>query len=107
LEYLSSELEEDLPPSALAKVGENLVRWTALKVDAGLLEGTGAGPGIVGLRNVSGANSTSVAATPTNFAKFRDAEYELLVDNGEPRVWVMHPRSWKTLFGDQDRHLER
>lgn len=95
-EIISTELEEDFSTDALAAVGDNLLKQLALKVDLGLLEGTGA-PDTVGIRNVPGANSTSLAAAPTNFVKFRDAEYELRADNGEPAVWVMHPRSWSRL----------
>lgn len=99
LQYLSTELEEDLSSAALTAIGQNLVKSLATKVDLGLLEGTGAGPGIVGIRNTVGVNSTSLAATPTNFVKFRDAEYELALDNGSGVVWVLHPRTWKTLAG--------
>lgn len=95
-ELLSTELEEDFSTNALAAIGENLLKQLALKVDLGLLEGTGAAD-VVGIRNVVGANSTSLAGTPANFVKFRDAEYELRLDNGEPTVWVMHPRTWSRL----------
>ena len=96
LETLSTELEEDMEADALGAIGSNLLRQLALKVDLGLLEGLGASEA-VGIRNVVGANSTSLAATPSNFVKFRTAEYELRLDNGEPVVWVMHPRSWSRL----------
>lgn len=98
LETLTSELLEDYSSDALAAFGGNLMRRLALRVDAGLLEGDGASD-VVGIRNVVGANATSVAATPANFAKFRTAELELLTDDGVPVVWVMHPRTWATLAG--------
>lgn len=97
-ETLSTELEEDYSANALATFGNNLLARLALRVDLGLLEGDGA-LDLVGLRNAVGANSTTVAATPSNFAKFRTVEYELRLDNGEPVVWVMHPRTWNTLAG--------
>jgi HK97 family phage major capsid protein len=96
LETISSEIVEDFSADALAAVGENLLRQLALRVDLGLLEGLGAAD-TVGIRNVVGANSTSLAATPTNFATFRTGEYELRLDNGDPAVWVMHPRTWTRL----------
>lgn len=95
-EELTSELVEDYSASALAVFGDNLLKRLALRVDLGFLEGDGA-QDLLGIRQVSGTNSTSVAGKPTNFQKFRDAEYELLLDNGNPVVWVMHPRSWSTL----------
>jgi HK97 family phage major capsid protein len=98
LEVFSSEWAEDASPEALSMVSENLLRQLAIRVDLGLLEGTGA-LDCVGIRNVVGANSTSVAATPASFTKFRDAEYELRLDNADPKVWVLHPRTWKTLSG--------
>lgn len=96
LEVISTELSEDFSVDALAAIGDNLLRQLALRVDLGLLEGLGAGDA-VGIRNVVGATNTSLAATPTNFATFRTAEYELRLDNGTPVVWVMHPRSWTRL----------
>lgn len=98
-EELSTELVDDYSTEALGVFGQNLLNQLALRVDLGLLEGNGAAD-CVGIRNTVGANSTSVAATPANFAKFRDAEYELRLDNGLTSgggVWVMHPRTWKTL----------
>lgn len=96
LETISTELSEDFSADALAAIGENLLRQLAIRVDLGLLEGLGASDA-VGIRNVVGANSTSLAGTPTNFATFRTAEYELRLDNGNPVVWVMHPRTWTRL----------
>ena len=96
LEILTSELEEDFSSDALAAIGENLLKQLALRVDLGLLEGTGAAD-VVGIRNVVGATTTSLAGTPSNFVKFRTAEYELRNDNGDPVVWVMHPRTWSRL----------
>lgn len=95
VEYLSSELWEDYSASALATFGNNLLSWLALKVDLGLLEGDGSGPGIVGLRNTPGINTTSMAATLT-LAKIRQIVYEAMVDNATPSSFVMHPRSWLT-----------
>lgn len=97
LQKLSSELVEDAPADALGLFGDNLIESVARKLDAQFLEGTGAGTDLVGIRNVSGANSTSVAGTPSTFDKFADAVYELRADNGRPSAWVLHPRTWNTL----------
>ncbi len=97
-ELLSSELAEDASNGALDAFSANMLKHLALRVDLGLLAGDGASD-IVGIREAAGANSTSVAGTPSNFADFRTAEYELRVDDADPRVWVMHPRTWNTLAG--------
>lgn len=98
IEHLTTELVEDYSSAALQVFGQNLLKRLALRVDLGLLEGTGAND-IVGIRYVPGANATSVAAVPADFSKFRTAEYELRLDDADPRVWVQHPRTWNTLAG--------
>ncbi len=97
---ISSELGEDFSADAMDVLGSNMLNALALKVDLDLLEGTGAG-GVVGLRNWPGINTTSVAGVPTNFAKFREVEYELDAANANltNAVWLMHPRSWWVLGG--------
>ena len=93
---LSTELEEDLTQDALSLFGQNMLEALARKVDRGFLEGAGASD-VIGLRNITGVNSTSVAALPADFDKFSDALYEAQLDNAEPNVWIAHPRSWNTL----------
>lgn len=94
---LSSELIEDMSADALNVFGENQLEALARKMDAQFLEGTGSGPGTVGIRNITGANATSVAATPADFDKWSTAIYEAQNDNATPAVWVTHPVVWKTL----------
>ncbi len=93
----SSELVEDMSADALAVFGDNALEGLARKIDAQFLEGNGSGPGLVGIRNLAGVNSTSVAATPADFDKWSDAKYEAQADNADPSIWLGHPRSWNTL----------
>ncbi len=95
---LSTELEEDFSADALDVIGQNMLNGLALKVDADLLDGDGAG-GVVGIRNWPGVSTTSVAAVPTSFAKLKEVEYELDAANADlgSAAWLMHPRSWYTL----------
>jgi HK97 family phage major capsid protein len=99
LVQISTEAEEDFNENALQLLADNLLKALALKVDAQLLEGTGAGPGLVGIRSWPGINTTSVGAVPSNFAKLREVEYELAAADAdvENAVWLLHPRSWWTL----------
>jgi HK97 family phage major capsid protein len=93
----SSELVEDMSADALAVFGDNALEGLARKIDAQFLEGNGSGPGLVGIRNLAGVNSTAVAATPADFDKWSDAKYEAQADNADPSIWLGHPRSWNTL----------
>jgi HK97 family phage major capsid protein len=96
VDYLSSELIEDASFVALQAFGGNLLRNLAAAVDNALLEGLG-GTDALGIRNIPGASSTSQANLPTDFSKFRDAEYSLRNSNAHGAVWVMHPRTWNVL----------
>ena len=95
---LSTELEEDFSADALDVIGQNMLNGLALKVDADLLDGTGAG-GVVGIRNWPGISTTSVAGVPTDFDDFREVEYELDAANADlsSAAWLMNPRSWFVL----------
>jgi HK97 family phage major capsid protein len=95
-EILSTELEEDMSASALDVLGQRMLRDLAARVDSGLLQGTGAAD-VVGLFSQSGVSTTSVAALPTNFNNVDEAIYQLELNDGTPRCWVMHPRTWRTL----------
>jgi len=93
-ELLSSELEEDASSSALTAVGNRMLKDLAIRVDNGLLQGTGASD-VVGLFLQSGVSSTSVAGLPADFDKVAEAVYQLELNDGNPVAWIMHPRSWR------------
>jgi HK97 family phage major capsid protein len=93
---LSSEFVEDASQDALALFAQNALIQLGLKVDYGMLEGTGASQ-LVGIRNTVGISTTSVAGTPADFDKFSDTLYAAELANANPTAWVMHPRSWNTL----------
>jgi HK97 family phage major capsid protein len=95
-ETLSTELEEDMNANALSVLGERMLRDLAARVDSGLLQGTGA-LDAVGLFSQAGVSTTSVAALPTNFNNVDEAIYQLELNDGTPRCWVMHPRTWRIL----------
>jgi HK97 family phage major capsid protein len=95
-ETLSTELEEDMNANALSVLGERMLRDLAARVDSGLLQGTGA-LDAVGLFSQAGVSTTSVAALPANFNNVDEAIYQLELNDGTPRCWVMHPRTWRIL----------
>lgn len=94
---VSTELVEDAPADALTLLGENLLEALARELDDQMLSGTGSGGDLVGLRNISGVSTTSVAATPASMDKFVDTIYAAKNANAVPSCWVLHPRSWSTL----------
>jgi len=91
-ETLSSELAEDFDASALSVLGDRMLRDLAAKVDQSFLQGLGAGD-VLGIFNQIGVSTTSVAGVST-IAKAQEAEYQLLLNDGNPTAWIMHPRSW-------------
>lgn len=95
-ETLSTELEEDMSANALEVLGARMLRDLAARVDSGLLQGTGA-LDCVGLFSQAGVSTTSVAALPADFDNVDEAVYKLELNDGTPRCWVMHPRTWRTL----------
>jgi len=101
LVQVSNELIDDSDPSVVETLRDHLVKTLALKLDAGLLEGTGTPPEPTGLKNFSG-KQTLIAATngqaPT-FDNFADA-IALLEAVNVPRERmriVCHPRNISTL----------
>ena len=91
-ELLSSENIEDANSDALSILGERMLKDLAVRVDSGLIQGTGASD-VVGIFNQPGVSTTSVAGVPT-IAKAQEAEYQLLNNDGNPTAWIMAPRSW-------------
>src|SRR5215211_8892720 len=101
LTQASNELLEDSDPPLAKVLTDHLMKVLSLKLDAGILEGTGTPPEPTGLKNVSG-KQTLVAATngasPT-FDNFADA-IALLEAVNVPRERmriVCHPRNISTL----------
>ena len=95
--YLSRELEEDLSADALQVFGDNQIEALARQLDYQFLEGTGAGPGLTGIRNMPGISNTSLAAAPSDFDKLSDVLYAARNANARPTTWVMAERSWTAL----------
>jgi len=101
LTQVSNEVLEDSDPPLAKVLTDHLTKVLSLKLDAGILEGTGTPPEPTGLKNVSG-KQTLVAATngasPT-FDNFADA-IALLEAVNVPRERmriVVHPRNISTL----------
>lgn len=100
LNVLSNEVRMDSVPAILDAVGASMVRALALKLDAGIFEGSGTPPEIRGLRNTSGIGSVSMGANGgplTNLDSIADALGVLTAANANPSAIVMHPRAWQTL----------
>ena len=91
-ELLSSENIEDANSDALSILGERMLKDLAVRVDSGLIQGTGASD-VVGIFNQPGVSTTSVAGVPT-IAKAQEAEFQMLNNDGKPSAWIMAPRSW-------------
>jgi len=93
----SNEVLDDSDPSIASVLNDHLLRVLALKLDAGLLEGSGTPPEITGLKNIAGKQTLAVAtngATPT-LDTIADAIALLEAVNvplDRMRV-VMHPRN--------------
>jgi len=68
LVQFSNEVLDDSDPSIASVLNDHLMKVLALKLDAGLLEGTGTAPEIRGLKNVVGIQTVSAGtngASPT------------------------------------------
>lgn len=101
IERLSNEVINDSEPAILDVVGQSLVRSISLKLDLGILEGSGTPPEIRGLKNTSGIQTVSMGAnglTPTNLDPFADAIGALEAANANATAIIMQPRTWKTLI---------
>lgn len=100
LERLSNELINDSVPAILDIAARSLVRSISLKLDLGILEGSGTAPEIRGLKNTSGIQTVSMGTNglvPINLDPFADAIGALEASNAEATACIMHPRTWKTL----------
>lgn len=100
LVYASNELIADSNPDAQDVLAENLARAVALKLDLGMLEGTGTAPEIRGLKNQSGIQTVSMGtngAALTNLDPFADALGLLAEANADGKAIVMHPRNWRAI----------
>jgi HK97 family phage major capsid protein len=102
LQRVSNEALVDSNPALLDVVAAGLVRACALKVDLGMLEGSGTPPEIRGLKNVSGITLNSDLGAnglkPVNLDTWASAIGSVLTANGDPAAVVMHPRTWGTLI---------
>lgn len=101
LSFMSNEVRDDSVPAVLELVGESMARALGLKLDLGMLEGTGTAPEIWGLKNQSGIQTVSMGtngAQLTNLDAFADALGLLDAANaGDQRVIIMPPRNWTAL----------
>ena len=101
LTQVSNEVLGDSDPPLTNVLNDHLMKVLGLKLDAGLLEGTGTPPEPVGLKNVSGRQTLAAATNgqaPT-FDNFADA-IALLEAVNVPRERmriIVHPRNLSTL----------
>lgn len=101
LVQFSNEVLDDSDPSIATILNAHLLTTLALKLDAGLLEGSGTAPEIRGLKNIAGIQTVTAGAngaTPT-LDMFADA-IALLEAVNVPRERmriVVHPRNVATL----------
>jgi HK97 family phage major capsid protein len=63
LTQVSNELIDDSDPSIVDVLNDHLIKVVSLKLDAGLLEGSGTPPEPVGLKNISGSSRSRRART--------------------------------------------
>jgi HK97 family phage major capsid protein len=101
LVQFSNEVLDDSDPSIAAILNAHLMSTLALKLDAGLLEGSGTPPEIRGLKNIVGTQSVSagVNGASATLDQFADA-IALLESVNVPRERmriVVHPRNVATL----------
>lgn len=101
LTLMSNEIVDDSIPAILELVGDSITRSLGLKLDLGMLEGSGTAPEIRGLRNQSGIQTVSMGtngAALTNLDPFAEAIGQLDGANaGAMRAIVMSPRNWTAL----------
>jgi HK97 family phage major capsid protein len=101
LVQVSNELVDDSDPSIVNVLNDHLLKVLSLKLDAGLLEGSGTPPEPVGLKNISGKQTLSAGTNGASatFDVFADA-IALLESVNVPRERmriVTHPRIVATL----------
>lgn len=101
LVQVSNEALTDSDPNLTQVLNDHLMKTLGLKLDAGLLEGTGVAPEPVGLKNIATKQTLAAAANgqaPT-FDNFADA-IALLEGVNVPRERmriIVHPRNLSTL----------
>ena len=101
LVQFSNEVLDDSDPSIATVLNDHLLRVLALKLDAGLLEGSGSAPEVTGLKNISGKqtlNSATNGQQPTldNIADAIALLEAVNVPIDRMRL-VVHPRNVSTL----------
>jgi len=101
LTQFSNEVLDDSDPSIASVLNDHLLTTLALKLDAGLLEGTGTAPEIRGLKSIAGTQTIAAAANgqaPTldNFADAIALLEAVNVPRERIRI-VMAPRNVGTL----------
>jgi HK97 family phage major capsid protein len=98
---LTNELIADSHPAVLDVVTGNLVRSLALKLDAGIYNGSGIAPEITGLVNQSDIQGVEMGggdgAPIENLDPLAEAISLLEEENAEATAVILHPRTWGTL----------
>jgi HK97 family phage major capsid protein len=105
LTYASNELFDDSTPELAALVGTSVARSMALKLDKGLLEGSGTAPEIRGLKNQSGIQTLSAGTNggAMTIDLVADALGLLNAANaGARRAIYMPARTWTALSKVKD-----
>lgn len=101
LTFASNELFDDSNPDLAELLGENIARSMSLKLDKGLLEGSGTAPEIRGLKNQSGVQVLSMGANGAgldNLDPIADGLGQLDAANAGPRRAIYMPsRNWTVL----------
>ena len=101
LTQVSNEVLDDSDPPLVGVLNDHLMKVLALKLDAGLLEGTGTPPEPTGLKNITG-KQTLAAATNGQAPTFDNSADAIALLEGvnvprERMRIVAHPRNLSTL----------
>ena len=101
LVQFSNEVLDDSDPSIATVLNQHLLTVLALKLDAGLLEGTGVSPEIRGLKNIAGIQTVAAGANGATATLDMIADAIALLEAvNVPRERmriVLHPRNVATL----------
>lgn len=104
----SNELLSDSNPSAREIIARDHQSQLAARLDLDMLQSTGTGNTITGLRRTPGVTTTALGSGNGGTITLNDIEaglYRLEADNADlSRVAIfMHPRTWSTLRREQDQ----
>ncbi|HUR35473.1 MAG TPA: phage major capsid protein [Vicinamibacterales bacterium] len=93
----SSEWFSDADPNPRQIIEEDHRQQLAARLDKDMLEGSGTGSTIMGLRSYGTATSLAAAGATPTLANVVDGLYRMEANNGKPGAIFMHPRTWNSL----------